>query len=152
MLNDLLKAKTRIVWDGPAAAGTITIDTEEPQDLNEQPIWPAHTRHMPALYVRRIVVSRTYARIGLGARLLDWAADVAKRDHEAAVIRIDVWTTNLGLHAYYEDQGFTRRTGRDPRELDGYPSQALFERDVHRPGSDYRKLFVEQGLGDRKFR
>lgn len=152
MLNDLLKGKTWIVWDGPAAAATITIDTEEPLDLNERPIWPAQAPHKPALYVRRVVVNRTYARIGLGAGLLDWAADVAKRDHEAAVIRIDVWTTNLGLHAYYEDQGFTRRTGRGPRELADYPSQALFERDVHRPGSDYRKLFVEEGLGARKFR
>lgn len=152
ILNDLLKGKTWMVWDGSAAAATITIDTEEPLDLNERPIWPAHERHEPALYVRRVVVSRNYARIGLGAGLLDWAADRAKRDHRAAVIRIDVWTTNLGLHAYYEDQGFTRRTGRDPRELAGYPSQALFQRHVHRPRSDYRNLFTEEGLGDRKFR
>jgi GNAT superfamily N-acetyltransferase len=152
ILNDLLKGKTWMVWDGAAAAATITVDTEEPLDLNERPIWPAHERHEPALYVRRVVVSRNYARIGLGAGLLDWAADRAKRDHRAAVIRIDVWTTNLGLHAYYEDQGFTRRTGRDPRELAGYPSQALFQRHVHRPGSDYRNLFTEEGLGDRKFR
>jgi GNAT superfamily N-acetyltransferase len=151
MLNDLLKGKTWIAWDGPAAAATITVDTEEPLDLNERPIWPARKRHEPALYVRRIVVSRSYAHNGLGAGLLDWAADVAKRNHNAA-LRIDVWTTNLDLHAYYEGQGFTRCQGRDPQELADYPSQAIFERDVHRPGSDYRKLFVEEGLSDRKFR
>ena len=77
---------------------------------------------------------------------------MAKRCHEVALIRIDVWTTNLDLHAYYEGQGFTRRQGRDPEELADYPSQALFERDVRKPGSDYRKLFVEEGLDDRKFR
>ena len=147
IMNDLLKGKTWIAWDGPAAAATITIDTEEPLDLNEQPIWPADKRLEPALYVRRVVASRRYARIGLGAGLLDWAADVAKRDHEVALIRIDVWTTNLGLHAYYEGQGFVRHRGRDPREPRDYPSQALFERGVHRPGSDYRKLFViHEGL------
>ena len=24
------------------AAGTITVDTEEPLDLNDQPVWPEH--------------------------------------------------------------------------------------------------------------
>lgn len=150
--NDLVKGKTWMVWDGPAVAATVTVDTEEPLAPNEGPLWPAHKRHEPALYVRRVVVSRSYTHIGLGAGLLDWAADVAKRDYKAALIRIDVWTTNVDLHAYYQEQGFIRCTGRDPRELAGYPSQALFERDVHRPGSDYSKLFVEDGLGNRKFR
>ena len=67
----------------------------------------AQTRR-PALYVRRVVVARSYSGLGLGAALLDWAADVAKSDHGAALIRIDVWTTNLELHAYYEGQRFTR--------------------------------------------
>lgn len=152
ILNDLLKGNTWIVWDGPAAAATITVDTEEPLGLHEQPIWPQHKRRDQALYVRRVIVSRRYSRIGLGAGLLDWAADVARRGHGAAFIRIDVWTTNLELHAYYEGQGFIRSEGRDPRELADYPSQALFERDVRRPGSNYAKLFTEDGLGDRKFR
>jgi len=151
MLNDLIKGKTWIVRDGPAAAATITIDGEEPLGLSDQPIWPAHKRRVPAMYVRRVVVSRRYAHIGLGAGLLDWAAEMAGRHYEAAFIRVDVWTTNLDLHAYYEGQGFTRSEGRDPRELGGYPSQALFERDVRRPGSDYTKLFVENNLGDLKF-
>jgi GNAT superfamily N-acetyltransferase len=146
ILNDLLKGKTWIVWHGTTAAATITVDTEEPLDLNEQPVWPAHKRHEPALYVRRVVVSRRYAGIGLGAALLNWAADVAKRDHNAALIRIDVWTTNEELHAYYEGQHFKRREGRDPRELANYPSQALFEREVGRPGSDYKEFFAANGL------
>ena len=146
ILNDLLKGKTWIVWDGTTAAGTITVDTEEPLDLNEQPVWPDHKRHEPALYVRRVIVSRRYAGIGLGAALLDWAADVAKRNHQAALIRIDVWTTNEELHAYYERQRFTRRNGRDPQELANYPSQALFEREVNWSGSDYQKFFAANGL------
>jgi GNAT superfamily N-acetyltransferase len=102
--------------------------------------------------VRRVVVSRSYSGIGLGAALLDWAAEVAKRDHQAALIRIDAWTTNLNLHAYYEEQRFTRREGRDPRELANYPSQALFEREVARSGLDYLRLLTEEeGPSERKF-
>jgi hypothetical protein len=98
------------------------------------------------------VVGRSYAHIGLGAGLLDWATDVARRHYKLTRIRIDVWTTNAELHAYYEGQGFTRSESRDPGELGDYPSQALFERDVRRPGSDYTKLFSEEGLDDRRFR
>jgi GNAT superfamily N-acetyltransferase len=147
ILNDLLKGKTWIVWDGTNAAATVTVDTEEPLDLNEQPVWPAHKRREPALYVRRVIVSRRYAGLGLGAALLDWAADVATRDHQAALIRVDVWTTNTELHAYYEGQRFTRRADRDPRELTDYPSQALFEREAELSGSTHRKFFAENGLG-----
>jgi GNAT superfamily N-acetyltransferase len=152
ILNDLLKGKTWLVCDGITVVATITVDTEEPLDENEQPVWPAHKRRESALYVRRVIVSRSYAGLGLGAALLNWTAYVAKRDHEAKLIRIDVWTTNLDLHAYYEGQHFTRCEGRDPRELANYPSQALFERKVDGPGSDYTKLFMEEeGQGERKF-
>lgn len=153
MLNDLLKGKTWLVWDGETATATITVDTDEPVDLNDQPVWPEHKPDRPALYVRRVVVARSYAGYGLGAALFDWAADVAKRDHGAALIRIDVWTTNLELHAYYEGQRFTRLPGRGLRELAGYPSQALFEREAGIPGSDYTKLFLEEERNDEgKFR
>jgi hypothetical protein len=81
--------------------------------------------------------------MGLGAALLDWAADVAKRDHRAALIRVDVRTTNQELHAYFERQRFTRHAGRDPRETANYPSQALFERQVDRSSSDYTEFFTE---------
>lgn len=94
--------------------------------------------------MRRIVVARDYIGCRLGPALVDWAAHVAKRDHRAAQIRIDVWTTNLELHAYFERQRFVRMPGRDPASLRDYPSQALFERDVDVPGSDYDKLFLEE--------
>ncbi len=153
MLNDLLKGKTWLVWDGETVAATITVDTGEPVDLNDQPVWPKRKTDRPALYVRRIVVARSYAGCGLGAALLDWAADVAKKDHGAALIRIDVWTTNRELHAYYEGQRFTRLRGRELRKLAGYPSQALFEREAEIPGSDYTKLFLEEKRNDEgKFR
>lgn len=153
IVNDLLKGKTWLVWDGETVAATITVDTDEPVDLNEQSVWPEHERCRSALYVRRIVVARDYAGCGLGAALLDWASDVAKRDHNAALIRIDVWTTNLELHAYYERQHFVRLPDRDPADLPDYPSQALFERAADLSGSDHTKLFLEDERNDTgKFR
>ena len=65
-----------------------------------------------------------------------------KRDHGAELIRIDVRTTNLKLHAYYEGQRFTRCP--DLRGLGDTPSQALFERQVDVPGSDFTKLFIAE--------
>lgn len=143
ILNDLLKGKTWIVWDGTTAAATITIDTDEPLDLNNQPVWPVRKDREPALYVRRVIVSRSYAGMKLGAGLLDWAAEVAQREHGAVVLRIDVWTTNLNLHAYYERRSFTRHEGGEPREIADYPSRALFERNVNTRITDYKNLFTE---------
>jgi len=146
ILNDLFKGKTWLVRDGKTTAATITIDTDEPLDAEERPVWPAEENRRAVLYVRRVIVSRRYARLGLGAALLDWAADVAKRDHGAELIRIDVRTTNVKLHAYYEGQRFTRCP--DPQGLGDYPSQALFQRRVDVPGSEFTKLFItEEGHG-----
>lgn len=143
MLDDLLKGKTWLLWDGERSVATITVDPEEPLDERRLPVWPARKRGR-AVYVRRVVVGRSYAGQGIGAALLDWAASLARRKHKARLIRIDVWTTNVQLHAYYEKQGFTRCAGRDPGDLTNYPSQALFERPVSRRGSGYVKLFVEK--------
>jgi hypothetical protein len=54
-----------------------------------------------------------------------------------------VWTTNQELHAYFERQRFTRRAGRDPREIADYPSQALFERRVDRSSPGCTEFFTE---------
>jgi len=148
--NDLNKGKTWLLRDGPAVAGTITIDTEEPVDADEQPVWPAHKSPEPALYVRRVIVGRRYSGIGLGAAMLDWAAEVATKEYRATLLRIDVWTTNAGLHTYYEGQFFARRHETDLPELTGYPAQALFERPAVAPEAvqktDYRNFFhVEPG-------
>ena len=146
ILNDLFKCKIWLVRDGKTTVGTITIDTDEPLDAEERPVWPRDESQRPVLYVRRVVVSRRYARLGLGAALLDWAAQVAKTDHGAELIRIDVRTTNEKLHAYYEGQRFTRCP--DPQGLGDYPSQALFERKVDVTRSDFTKLFITEAGHD----
>jgi GNAT superfamily N-acetyltransferase len=143
MRNDLLDGKTWLVWDDATVAGTITLDIEEPRAADGKPVWPAHNRHGLAVYVRRVIVRRRYAHLGIGAALLDWAAEAAKRDHGATRIRVDVWTTNRALHAYYQRQGFTRCPPPDPWDRIDYPSQALFERQIEQAGEDHAKLFVQ---------
>ena len=148
MLNDLIKGKTWLVWDGRTAVATVTVDTEEPVDAQEKPVWPTSKRPERALYVRRVIVNRRYAGLGIGAALLDWTAQAAGRDFGARLVRIDVWTTNLSLHMYYKAQRFIPREARDPEDLIDYPSQALFERDADQAGMDYTRFFVED-FGER---
>jgi GNAT superfamily N-acetyltransferase len=143
MRKDLREGKTWLVWDHGTAAGTITLDTEEPLTASGRPVWPTARRHEMAVYVRRVIVRRRYAGHAVGAGLLDWAAEVAMRSHGASLIRVDVWTTNSGLHEYYKRQRFTRCDGRDPAELINYPAQALFEREIERAGQTHTRLFVE---------
>ena len=146
ILNDLLKGKTWLVRDGETIAATITVDDDEPTDVNERPVWPPDQTRTAVVYVRRVVVSRRYASHKLGAALLDWAADWAKENRHARLIRIDAWTTNERLHRYYEDRHFTRC--RDPQGLGSYPSQALFERSVDVRVLDFTKLFTtHEGQG-----
>lgn len=115
--------RTWIVLDGDSQpAATLTTSP------NHHGIWPEQNgQYEPAVYVRRITVSRRYAGLGLGSQLLDWAGLRASHEYGARRVRVDVWTTNKRLHAYYEKQGFAYR-GLSP--VPGYPSAALFEKPV----------------------
>lgn len=61
--------------DGETIAVTITIDADEPLDLNERRAWPPDRSHRSVLYVRRVIVNRRYAGLGPGAALLDGATE-----------------------------------------------------------------------------
>jgi GNAT superfamily N-acetyltransferase len=113
-------------------------------------IWPAHRLTEPALYVHRVIVRRSHAGIGLGARLLDWASGVAIRLIGSPLLRVDVWTDNWELHSYYRSQGFELCEYRDPKELPDYPARALFERRVSPNGRhDHTPLFMVEHAPDR---
>jgi GNAT superfamily N-acetyltransferase len=117
--RDLTAGKTWIAWDGGIPAATITADPDE------NPAWPAEARRDPAVYVCRLVVGRAYAGQGLGTALLDWAGRRGRQHHGARWVRVDVWATNLALHAYYRRQGF-EFWGFS--EASGYRSAALFQK------------------------
>jgi Acetyltransferase (GNAT) family len=119
ILAALSQGKTWIGWDDSAPAATITADPDE------DPYWPDDLLHDPAVYVQRMVVRRPYRGVGLGATLLDWAGWTARRDHGARWIRVSAWTTNTGLHAYFQRQGFLPCGSHAD---DGYPSAARFQK------------------------
>jgi GNAT superfamily N-acetyltransferase len=128
--RDLHTGSTWIVWDAAVPAGTITVTTEDPRDPAGRYVWPQHKRRQRALYVRRVIVKRSHAGLGLGAALIDWASEAAIQQIGTPRLRVDVWTTNRDLHAYYRGNGFRRGARRLLWKLPGYPSRALFERTV----------------------
>jgi len=126
VLRGLQNGKTWIVWDGNIAAATITITTRRNNAVLARPACTANLAER-AVFVHRLITSRKYAGLGLGAELINWAGLRGGREYGAKWIRIDVWRTNTGLHDYYTSKGF-KPCGicEDP----DYPSGALFEKPV----------------------
>lgn len=128
--------RTWIAWDSDEPVATLTASP------NDHRIWPEEIRRDPAVYVRRIVVSRDprYAGQGLGGQLLDWAGLRAAREYGARWVRVDVWTTHPRLHAYYRDQGFEFC---DYSPVPHYPSAALFQKRTDQISVPTAPLFRE---------
>lgn len=133
ILAHLRQGKTWLCRDGEIVAATITADPDE------DPYW-AQARPELAVYVHRLVINRAYAGSGLGAELLDWAGRRARLRHGALWVRISAWTTNLGLHEYYRQQGFVL-CGYHPD--DGYPSAARFQKSTALITDQGQPLFTE---------
>ncbi|MEU2615920.1 GNAT family N-acetyltransferase [Micromonospora sp. NPDC007271] len=84
----------------------------------------------PELYVNLLVTDRTHAGHGIGARLLAYAAELA-RDRGLGLLRVDCYGgDDRALVRFYEGCGFTAtdpftvsRPGRDP-----WPGQVLERR------------------------
>jgi GNAT superfamily N-acetyltransferase len=129
--------RTWIAWDTQVAAATVTTSP------NHHGIWPEENRRDPAVCVRRLVVSRRYAGLGLGAQLLDWAGRQADRHYGARWIRVDVWTTNTVLHDYYRNLGF--EFCGFCQTIAGYPAAALFQKRTDAIKPPRSPLFRETG-------
>lgn len=142
VMRGLAGRKTWIVWDGEAAAATVTLTPR----LNPK-VWsrPACTCDLSkrAVYAHRLITARNYAGWGLGGQLIDWAGQRARRHYGAEWIRIDVWTGNTALHEYYMRRGF-RPCGFCPDPA--YPSGALFQKSVALIGANDAPLFTESPL------
>lgn len=120
ILRDLRAAKTWIVSDDGTPMATVTADHED------NPLWPKTSRRDRAVYVSRLVVSRTHAGRGLGAGLINWMGRRARDRYAARWVRVDVWTTNTALHAYYRNQDF-EFCGLS-EAFENYPAAALFQK------------------------
>jgi GNAT superfamily N-acetyltransferase len=118
---------TWLVEDGSSPVATISC-----RPVGNRDLWTEPELAKPAVYVSRLIVSRSHSGQDLGTELLDWAGLWAARQYGAHWIRIDVWTTNTALHNYYEKRGFEfiRRC-----ESVDYPSAALFQKPTSRIGA-----------------
>lgn len=89
---------------------TVTLDT-----LADPVLWTPEEIQDPALYVHKLTLTKPGGGGGLGRRIIDWCGDTAAQAG-AHWLRLDAWTTNTALHAYYRALGFTHiRTVHDER-------------------------------------
>jgi GNAT superfamily N-acetyltransferase len=126
VLKGLEGGWTWIVWDGHIPAATVTITPRRNADVWSAPACKCNLAER-AVFVHRLITAKKYTGLGLGAELLNWAGLRGQRLYGAKWIRIDVWTTNEGLHEYYRRQGFQACGFCADRE---YPSGALFQKPV----------------------
>jgi GNAT superfamily N-acetyltransferase len=121
--TDLERGKTWIVRDEEAVpAATVTL-AEEPIPY----VWRGCECNLSdqAIYIHRLITARSYAGLGLGGELIDWAGLRGRARYGARWIRIDVWTDNAALHHYYKMAGFEPAGYcADPF----YPSGALLQK------------------------
>lgn len=102
-------------------AATVTIE----QTANPW-VWPdPEITAEPTVYLSRLVTAKGVSGLHVGAAIIRWAGEHGKNKYGAKWIRIDVWTTNVALHRYYEKRGF-RRCGMVPDET--YPARVRFQR------------------------
>lgn len=126
VLKGLQSGTTWIVWDGDIPAATVTVTRRKNAAVWSEPACTCDLAE-PAVFVHRLITARKYAGLGLGAELTDWAGLRGQRLYGAKWIRIDVWSTNKGLHDYYLKRGFAPcGFCMDP----SYPSGALFQKPV----------------------
>ena len=105
-------------------------------------LWEPRELRESAVYISRLVVTRSYAGSGIGSALIDWAGRRAARAWAAQWIRIDVWTTNRALHNYYEKRGF-RYLRTCPYDFKTYPSSALFQKPTDEVDDAAESRFTE---------
>ena len=99
--------------------GCVTLDESADPEF-----WSGSDNPASALYLHRMVVARTRAHEKVGSAILDWASQQAAARGKQW-LRLDAWSSNSRLHAYYERQGFQNvRTLR----LSHRGSGALFQR------------------------
>lgn len=111
ILYEVAAGRLYRVMDGDTIAGVFSIGCEDAA------IWGEYERG-EHIYLHRIARAAEYRGRGLMDAVLGWAtAECARR--ERAGLRMDTWSSNAALIAYYQHLGFglvgRRRLGADPR-------------------------------------
>jgi GNAT superfamily N-acetyltransferase len=99
-------------WGSGTEAGAIVLG--EAHDYVPPPT-------VPELYVQVLLTAASHRNRGVGARLCDHAADLARARH-AEQLRVDCWAGVDALPAAYERLGFTRTGSFD---VNGWPGAIL---------------------------
>ena len=123
--DGVARGRTRVLRSGRTLVASVTVEVAGSPGL-----WTAQELRTPAVYLHRLVVDRGYKGLRIGEALIRWGAARGLREEPAAEeLRIDTWSTNGGLHAYYVGIGFTEIPGvRVP--ADETPSGQLFRMSI----------------------
>jgi ribosomal protein S18 acetylase RimI-like enzyme len=95
--SDIAGARVFVARRGAELLGTITLRQ------SDEPVWESDARR--ALYVHKLASLRRPEGRGVGAAMLQWAQDFARRAGRDC-LRLDTWHDNARMRAYYERQGF----------------------------------------------
>jgi GNAT superfamily N-acetyltransferase len=119
IIRDILNGHVYALRHAASLVAAITIDSRADMEL-----WQPDDDPGCAFYVHRLVVRRRWAGRGIGAFLLDLAAERAAASG-LGFIRVDCAKGNGELHGYYKRLGFSHvRTVDLPHRRSG----ALFQR------------------------
>jgi ribosomal protein S18 acetylase RimI-like enzyme len=75
--------------------------------MNLSPGWPEHARASNPVQLSQLYVDPMRTGQAIGARLMDWALDLA-REHGADEIQLSVWSENFGGQRFYQRYGFVK--------------------------------------------
>lgn len=71
------------------------------------PGWPEHAQGGKPVQLMQLYVDPARTGQAIGAKLMDWALDMA-RGHGADEVQLSVWSENFGGHRFYERYGFAK--------------------------------------------
>ncbi len=94
--GQVVRGEWHVAGDAGPVLGAFRLLWSDPE------VWPDHVR---AVYVHGLMTDRERAGEGVGAQMLDWAAQTGLRVGATAV-RLDCVARNAGLRRYYADLGF----------------------------------------------
>lgn len=144
------KSRTWIVedWTEPLNSPRRLVATISCGRGGNKKLWTQRERKKEAVYISRLIVSREHKDRGVGAALINWASLRGIEEWGAECIRLDVWTTNLGLQGYYKAQKFEHIRTCDFDDPWEYPSAALFQKPAGDVDARDAKLFQEVSQAD----
>ncbi|MEO3782311.1 GNAT family N-acetyltransferase [Actinocorallia sp. B10E7] len=119
------RGRTWLLHDGRTLVASVTVEVSGKPGL-----WSEEELRTPAVYLHRLVINRHYKGMRIGSFLIDWGAHRGLAEKPSAEeLRIDTWSTNRRLHAYYIGQGFTKIPGIRVTE-DETPSGQLLSKPI----------------------